>query len=181
MLRALEAAWGQAVNIPVNANAPAWYHPGRSGVLSLGPKALAYFGEVHPRVLAALDVKGPAAAFEIFLDAIPEPKARAGKTRAPLEVSDFPAVERDFAFVIEASVTAEAVIRAAQSVDRKLIEEVSIFDLYQGKGIAEGHKSLAISVRLQPKDKTLTEPEIEAVAEKIIAAVGKATGGRLRS
>ena len=181
MLRALEAAWGQAVSIPVSANAPAWYHPGRSGVLSLGPKALAYFGEVHPRVLAALDIKGPAAAFEIFLDAIPEPKARGGNTRAPLEVSDFPSVERDFAFVIESSVTAEAVIRAAGSVDRKLIEEVSIFDLYQGKGIAEGHKSLAISVRLQPKDKTLTEPEIEAVAEKIVTAVGKATGGNLRS
>ncbi len=181
MLRALEAAWGQAVNIPASPNAPTWYHPGRSGALRMGPKALAYFGELNPRVLTALDIKGPAAAFEIFLDAIPEPKTRAGKTRAPLEASDFPAVERDFAFVIESSVTAEAVIRAAQSVDRKLIEEVSVFDLYEGKGIAEGHKSLAISVRLQPKDKTLTEPEIEAVAEKIIAAVGKATSGTLRS
>ena len=181
MLSALEAAWGQAVNLPAVPSAPAWYHPGRSGALRMGRTSLAYFGEVHPRVLAALDIKGPAVAFEIFLDAIPEPKARAGKTRAPLEASDFPAVERDFAFVIESSVTAEAVIRAAKSVDRKLIEDVSVFDLYEGKNIPDDHKSLAISVRLQPKDKTLTEPEIEAVAEKIVAAVAKATGGTLRS
>jgi phenylalanyl-tRNA synthetase beta chain len=181
MLSALEAAWGQAVNIPGSPSAPAWYHPGRSGALSLGPKPLAYFGEIHPRILAAFDIKGPAAAFEIFLDAIPEPKARAGKTRAPLEASEFPAVERDFAFVIDSEITAEAVIRAAKSVDRKLIVNVSVFDLYQGKGIKEGQKSLAISVRLQPKDKTLTEAEIEAVTEKIVAAVAKATGGSLRS
>ncbi len=181
MLGALEAAWGQAVNVPASAAAPSWYHPGRSGALKLGPKALAYFGELHPRVLAAFDIKGPAAAFEIFLEAIPEPKTRAGKTRGALEASDFPAVERDFAFVIDSSVTAEAVIRAAKSVDRKLIESVGVFDLYEGKSIGEGQKSLAISVRLQPMDKTLTEPEIESVAEKIVAAVTKATGGSLRS
>jgi phenylalanyl-tRNA synthetase beta chain len=181
MLRALEAAWGQAVNVPENATAAEWYHPGRSGALSLGRTPLAYFGELHPRVLSALDVKGPAAAFEIFFDAIPEPKARAGKTRGTLEVSDFPAVERDFAFVLESSVTAAEVIRAAKSVDRKLIDSVDVFDLYEGKGIEDGHKSLAISVRLQPMDKTLTEAEIDGVAQKIVAAVSKATGGRLRS
>jgi phenylalanyl-tRNA synthetase beta chain len=181
MLSALEAAWGQAVNIPASAIAPAWYHPGRSGALGLGSKPLAYFGELHPRVLAGFDIKGPAAAFEIFLDALPEPKARAGKTRGALEASDFPAVERDFAFVIDSSVTAEAVIRAAKSVDRQLIENVGVFDLYEGKGIKAGQKSLAISVRLQPMDKTLTEPEIESVAKEIIAAVTKATGGSLRS
>jgi phenylalanyl-tRNA synthetase beta chain len=169
------------VNIPASAIAPAWYHPGRSGALGLGSKPLAYFGELHPRVLAGFDIKGPAAAFEIFLDALPEPKARAGKTRGALEASDFPAVERDFAFVIDSSVTAEAVIRAAKSVDRQLIENVGVFDLYEGKGIKAGQKSLAISVRLQPMDKTLTEPEIESVAKEIIAAVTKATGGSLRS
>ena len=193
MLAALEAAWGQTVNIPATPNAPAWYHPGRSGALTMGPpassseavgqhkNALAYFGEIHPRIVAALDIKGPVAGFEIYLDAIPEPKARAGKMRGPLEASDFPAVERDFAFVVGEDISAEAVIRAAKSVDRKLIEEVGVFDLYQGKGIEVGHKSLAISVRLQPMDRTLTEPEIESIAEKIIAAVAKATGGTLRS
>jgi phenylalanyl-tRNA synthetase beta chain len=181
MLRALEAAWGQVVNIPASPNAPAWYHPGRSGALMMGPKALACFGELHPHVLAAFDIKGPAIAFEIFIDAMPKPKNRVGKMRASLEKSDFPAVERDFAFVIESSVTAEVLIRAAKSVDRNLIEDVQVFDLYEGKNIAEGHKSLAISVRLQPVDKTLTEPEIEAVAAKIVAAIGKTTGGKLRS
>jgi phenylalanyl-tRNA synthetase beta chain len=181
MLTALEAAWGQAVNIPASTAAPAWYHPGRSGALMLGRTALAYFGEVHPRILSAFEIKGPAACFEIFLDAIPEAKAREGKNRAPLEISDYPAVERDFAFVVSKDVSAEAVLRAAKSVDRKLIEDANVFDLYEGKGITEGHKSLAIWVHLQPKDRTLTDAEIEAVAEKIVAAVGKATGGTLRS
>ena len=181
MLTALEAAWGQPVNIPASANAPSWYHPGRSGALMLGPKALGFFGEIHPRILSAFEVKGPAAGFEIFLDAIPEPKQREGKNRPPLEISDYPAVERDFAFVVAKDVSAEAILRASKAVDRKLIEEAGVFDLYEGKGIEEGKKSVAISVRLQPKDKTLTDAEIDAVAEKIVAAVIKATGGRLRT
>jgi phenylalanyl-tRNA synthetase beta chain len=181
MLTALEAAWGQAVNIPATAAAPSWYHPGRSGALMLGKTPLAYFGEIHPRIVSAFEIKGPAVAFEIFLEAIPEPKAREGKNRPPLEISDYPAVERDFAFVVSKDVASEAVLRAAKSVDRKLIEDASVFDLYEEKGIAEGHKSLAISVRLQPKDKTMTDAEIDAVAEKIVAAVTKATGGTLRS
>jgi phenylalanyl-tRNA synthetase beta chain len=180
LLRALEAAWGQEVTVPTAAGAAPWYHPGRSGTLALGPTVLAYFGELHPRIIAAFDLKGPAAGFEIFLDAIPEMKAK-GKARAPLEASDFPAVERDFAFVLDRGVTADAVIRAARSVDRQLIERVGVFDVYEGKGVPEGKKSLAISVRLQPKDKTLTDDEIEAIAKKIVAAVGKATGGTLRT
>jgi phenylalanyl-tRNA synthetase beta chain len=120
------------------------------------------------------------AAFEIFLDAIPEAKAK-GKTRPPLEASDFPAVERDFAFVLDRAVSADAVLRAARGVDRQLIDRVTVFDLYEGKGIPEGKKSLAISVRLQPREKTLTEAEIETIAQKIVAAVSKATGGTLRT
>jgi phenylalanyl-tRNA synthetase beta chain len=180
MLVALEAAWGQEVTVPAYSGAPGWYHPGRSGVLALGPKLLARFGEIHPRVAAAFDLKGPVAAFEIFLDAIPEAKAK-GKTRPPLEASHFPAVERDFAFVLDSAVTAEAVVRAAKGADRQLIEKVAVFDLYEGKGITEGKKSMAISVRLRPKDKTLTEDAIEAIAGKIVAAVTKATGGTLRA
>jgi phenylalanyl-tRNA synthetase beta chain len=141
---------------------------------------LAYFGELHPKVIAAFDLKGPAAAFEVFLDAIPEPKNK-GKARAPFAPSPFQPVERDFAFLLDASVSADEVIKAARSAERALIERVDVFDLYEGKGIPDGKKSLAIAVRLQPKDRTLTDAEIDAMAQKIVAAVTKATGGTLRS
>jgi len=180
MLAAIEAAMGGAMTAPVKAGAAAWYHPGRSGTLALGPKTLAYFGELHPKIAAAFDLKYPAAAFEIFLDAIPESKAK-GKARPAFAPSQFQAVERDFAFVVDSKVTADEIIKAAKSAERALIDSVSVFDVYEGKGVPEGKKSLAISVRLQPKDKTLTDPEIEAIAQKIVAAVTKATGGTLRT
>jgi len=191
-MAALEAAWGQAFSTPTQIGAAPWYHPGRSGTLSLGPpassseavgqkKILAYFGELHPKIISAFDLKGPVAGFEIFLDAIPEAKARDGKARAALEASDLPAVERDFAFVVDANVTAEQIVKAARGAERTLIEQVSVFDVYEGKGVPEGKKSLAITVRLQPKNRTLTDVEIEAVAQKIVAAVVKATGGTLRT
>jgi phenylalanyl-tRNA synthetase beta chain len=165
---------------PIKAGAAPWYHPGRSGTLALGPKVLGYFGELHPAIAAAFDIKGPAAAFEVFLDAIPEPKTK-GKARGAFAPSPYPAVERDFAFVVDAKVAADDVLKAARNVDRQLIEHATLFDVYEGKGVPEGKKSLAIAVRLQPKDKTLTDPEIEAVAQKIVAAVTKATGASLRS
>jgi phenylalanyl-tRNA synthetase beta chain len=146
----------------------------------LGPKVLAWFGELHPKVIAAFDLKGSAAAFEIFLDAIPEPKSKA-KARAPFAPSPFQPVERDFAFLLDAKVSADEVIQAAKSAERALIERVDVFDVYDGKGIPEGKKSLAIAVRLQPKERTLTDAEIEIIAQKIVAAVTKATGGSLRS
>ncbi|MBI3678539.1 MAG: phenylalanine--tRNA ligase subunit beta [Proteobacteria bacterium] len=180
MLAILESAMGTAMTAPVKAGAPPWYHPGRSGTLVLGPKPLAYFGEIHPAVLAKLDLKGPVAAFEVFLDAIPERKVK-GKARSPFSPSPYPAVERDFAFVIDQRVAAEEVLKAARNTDRQLIERVDAFDLYEGKGVPEGKKSLAIAVRIQPKDKTLTDAEIDAIAEKIVAAVTKATGGVLRT
>ena len=180
-LAALEAAWGQVMTAPVQAGAAPWYHPGRSGTIALGTKPLAYFGELHPRILAAFDLKGPVAGFEIFLDALPEPKPRATKARAKLDASDLMAVERDFAFILDAGVAADQVVKAARAADRQLIERVEVFDLYEGKGIPEGKKSLAIAVRLQPKDRTLTDAEIEAIAQKIVSAVTKATGGMLRS
>jgi phenylalanyl-tRNA synthetase beta chain len=180
MLAVVEAAMGAPMTAPVKSGAAAWYHPGRSGTLALGPKTLAYFGELHPAVLDALDLKGPASAFEVFLDAIPEPKTK-GRARAAFQPSQFPAVERDFAFVLDTKVTAEEIVRAARNTDRVLIDRVDVFDLYEGTGIPEGKKSLAISVRLQPKDRTLTDAEIDAVAQKIVAAVAKATGGTLRT
>ena len=191
-LAVLEAASGQAFSAPVQPGAAPWYHPGRSGTLSFGPpassseavgqkKILAYFGELHPKIVSAFDLKGPLAGFEIFLDAIPESKPRDGKARVALEAFDLLVVDRDFAFVVDANVTAEQIIKAARGVDRALIEQVSLFDVYEGKGVPEGRKSLAITVRLQPKNRTLTDAEIEAVARKIVDAVVKATGGTLRT
>jgi phenylalanyl-tRNA synthetase beta chain len=147
----------------------------------MGPKTLAYFGELHPRIVGAFDLKGPVCGFEIFFDAIPEPKARAGKTRPKLDASDLMAVERDFAFIVDAGVSADQVVKAARGAERQLIERVDVFDLYEGKGVPEGKKSLAIAVRLQPKERTLTDAEIDAIAQKIVTAVTKATGGVLRS
>ncbi|MEI9990643.1 MAG: phenylalanine--tRNA ligase subunit beta [Rhizomicrobium sp.] len=180
MLAVLEAAMGAAMTAPVKANAPSWYHPGRSGTLALGPKVLATFGEVHPKVLAAFDLKGPVAAFEVILDAIPESKAK-GKARAVFAPSPYQAIERDFAFLVDAKVSADEVLRAARGAERNLIEQATLFDVYEGKGVPDGQKSLAIAIRIQPRDKTLTDPEIEALAQKIVAAVAKATGAVLRT
>lgn len=180
MLAVLETAMGAAMTAPVRAGAPAWYHPGRAGTLALGPKVLATFGEVHPRVLVAFDLKGPVAAFEVNLDAIPDAKSKV-KARPVFTPSPYQAIERDFAFLVDQNVTADEVLRAAKGADRNLVETVAIFDLYEGKGVPEGKKSLAISVRIQPRDKTLTEPEIEALVLKIVATVIKATGAVLRT
>ncbi len=153
---------------------------GRSAAVTLqGGAVLGHFGEIHPKVLTGLDVAGPVSGFELLLDAIPLPKKKPG--RALLRPSPYQAVERDFAFVVDETVAAESVVRAAQSADRSLITDVTVFDLYAGKGIAAGKKSLAVSVRLEPSDRTLTDDEIEAVTKRIVANVEKATGGTLRS
>ena len=180
---AVLAACGAPVDkVQVERAAPAWYHPGRSGVLMLGPKVvLASFGEIHPGVLAELDVKGPLVGFEVDLDALPKPRAKASRSRETLESTDLPAVERDFAFVVDHEVPAATIVRAVRGAERKLIAEVGLFDVYEGEGVPEGKKSVAVSVRLEPRDKTLTEAEIEAIAGRIVAAVEKATGGVLRS
>lgn len=178
-LAALAAAGVAAENVQVGADPPAWYHPGRAGTLKLGPKTLGHFGEIHPGVLAALKVDGPAVGFEIFLGALPQPRAK-GKARPLLRPSPFQPVERDFAFIVPADLPAETLLRAARGVDKKLIAEVRLFDVYQGKGIEDGKKSLAITVRLQPTDATLTDAQIDGFSKKLIDAVKKATSGKLR-
>ena len=177
---ALGAAGAPVASLQIKNEAPDWYHPGRSGSLALGRNVLGFFGELHPATLAALDVDFPVVGFELFIDAVPTPKNKAGRARAALNVSEFPAVERDFAFIVDADVPAEQVVRAARGVDKKLIANVALFDLYEGEGVAEGKKSLAIAVRLEPHDRTLTDAEIEAVAKKVIDNVKKVTGGELR-
>jgi phenylalanyl-tRNA synthetase beta chain len=160
--------------------AAAWYHPGRCGTLSLasGP-ALARFGEMHPRVLARLGIKGPMVAFEVMLEAIPL-RTDGPAARPPLLLSALQPLERDFAFVVAESVTAEAVLQAVRSAGPALIAEASVFDVFAGGALDPGQKSLAVSVLLQPLDRTLTDAEIEALSQEIVAAVAAATGGQLR-
>ncbi len=164
--------------LSVTADAPGFYHPGQSGTVRQGPKTvLATFGALHPRVLAALDLAGPAVAFEIQLDAIQDPKKR--KKSAP-DLPSFQPVRRDFAFVVDAAVPAEAVLKAARGAERTLIAGVSLFDVYDGDKMEAGRKSLAIEVVFQPRERTLTDQEIEAAGQKVVVAVAKATGATLR-
>jgi phenylalanyl-tRNA synthetase beta chain len=164
----------------VTREAPDWFHPGRSGALKLGPTTtLGVFGELHPETMATLGVDAPLAAFELYLDAIP-PAERKSLTKPALDASDLQAVKRDFAFLLDADVAAASVLRAAANADRTLIVDVSVFDVFTGQAVPQGKKSLAIEVTLQPREKTLTDGDIEAVAEKVVAAVQKATGGELR-
>ncbi|MBB4266422.1 phenylalanine--tRNA ligase subunit beta [Roseospira visakhapatnamensis] len=179
-LAALEAAGAPVASLQCVAEAPAWYHPGRSGALKLGPTVLAWFGDLHPGVLKTLDVKGPMTAFEVFLEAVPEPKARPTKARPLLKASAFQPVERDFAFLMDEDVAAQALVRAARGADKTLIADVSVFDVYQGERLEPGRKSVALCVTLQPRDRTLTDDEIEAAGKKVVAAVAKATGAELR-
>jgi len=178
---AVLAAIGAPVdNMSAQGGAPDWYHPGRSGAIKLGDRVMAHFGELHPEITTAAGLRGPVAAFEVFLDAPPLPKAKATKARPKLVLSPFQPVERDFAFLVDDSVEAEKIVRAVRNADKALIAGARVFDLYAGKGVAEGKKSIAIAVTLQPVERTLTDAEIEAVSAKIVAQVAKATGAVLR-
>ena len=179
---AVLAASGAPVQaLQVVPGGPAWFHPGRSGTIQIGPQnVLGYFGELHPRAIAGLKAEGPLVAFEVILENIPEPKARPTRAKPLLDVSPFQPVERDFAFVVDNSVKAADIVRAAQNVDKKLVSNVVVFDVYEGKGIDPGKKSIAIAVTIQPREKTMTDAEIEALAGRIVAEVTKRTGGVLR-
>jgi phenylalanyl-tRNA synthetase beta chain len=167
--------------VRVIADGPGHYHPGRRGRLMLGPQTvLADFGELHPAILRGLDITGRAVGFEVFLGRLPRPRAKASRSRPPLKASPFPPVDRDFAFVVALEVPAESLLIAVRAADKSLIREVMLFDVYEGPGLGAGMRSLAVAVRLQASDHTLTEPEIEAAAKKIVAAANKATGATLR-
>ena len=179
-LAALGAAGVSPGALQTRAEGPASFHPGRVGTLALGRTVLAAFGELHPGVLAALGAEGPMVGFEVMVDALPRPKAKATRARPPLAASDYPAAERDFAFILDAAVPATDVEHAARNAEKTLIKAVTAFDLYAGPGIEADKKSLAITVRLEARDRTLTDPEIDAAAAKIVANVAKMTGGVLR-
>ncbi|WP_342644048.1 phenylalanine--tRNA ligase subunit beta [Rhodoligotrophos ferricapiens] len=171
--------------LQVVQGAPAWFHPGRSGTLQLGPKnQLGWFGELHPRVLEAMDVKGPLVGFEIVLNAIPDKRAK-GTARPALAQSDLMPLTRDFAFVLDRDVPADKLLRAVKGADKQFITAVSLFDLFEGeaaeRALGQGKKSIAVEVTLQPKAKTLTDEEIEAISARIVAQATKATGASLRS
>jgi phenylalanyl-tRNA synthetase beta chain len=180
-LAVLEALGVDTGKVQISANGPDWYHPGRSGQIQLGPKlVLASFGEFHPFTLEMLDINGPLCGFEIWLDAIPQPRKKATRTKPPLEISGLQAVRRDFAFVVDAGQDAASLMRAAAGADKKLVSQVNVFDVFEGAALGEGRKSIAIEVTLQPMEKTLTDEEIEAVSAKIVENVAKSTGGVLR-
>jgi phenylalanyl-tRNA synthetase beta chain len=178
LLEALGIATGGLQVVP---GGPAWFHPGRCGTLQFGPKGvIGHFGELHPSVVEALDAEGPHAATEIILDALPPVKARATKIRPALDLPALMPLERDFAFIVDRSVRAIDMIKAVQAADRALVTDVSVFDVYEGQGIAEGKKSIALAVTVQPRDKTMTDIEIEALSQKIIANVVQKTNAILR-
>ena len=181
---AILATIGAPAKVQIDRKLDAWWHPGRAGNIGLGPNRLASFGEIHPRILKAMDVKGPAVAFTIHIPNVPQPKVKT-PTRPALAISDLQAVDRDFAFVVDAGVEALTIVNAALGADKALIESVRVFDQFIGdKAEAQmgaGKKSVAITARLQPRDKTLTDKDIEAVSAKIIEKVAKATGGALRA
>jgi phenylalanyl-tRNA synthetase beta chain len=177
----LAATGAPVAALQVVPGGASWLHPGRSGTIQIGPQnVLGYFGELHPRALEQLGADGPMIAFEVILDRIPEAKQRPTRAKPAIELSAFQPVSRDFAFIVDRTVKAGDLLRAAQNVDKKLITGVTVFDVYEGKGIDEAKKSIAIAVTIQPREKTMTDQEIDAVAAKIVAEVNKKTGGVLR-
>lgn len=182
LIQALRAYEAPVDNAQSSRDVPPWYHPGRSGALTLGKTVLGVFGELHPKVIKAMGIKGRVVAFEAYLDAVPVPRkpGRIGTQKPLLKPSALQPVHKDFAFVVDEHTAADAVIRAAKGADKKLITDVSLFDVYRGEGIANNKKSLAIAVTIQPSNATLTDDQLESIADKIIANVNK-IGGVLRA
>ncbi|MGL5445790.1 MAG: phenylalanine--tRNA ligase subunit beta, partial [Rhabdaerophilum sp.] len=175
-----------ALNIPtgglqVKAGGPSFLHPGRSATLGFGPNLIGCFGELHPRAAETLGAEGRVMMFEINLDALPAPKKKPTKAKAKLDLSAFQPVSRDFAFLVDQTVEAEAIMKIARGIDRTLVSDVSIFDRYSGKGIEPGKVSLGVAVTLQPREKTLTDAEIEAFSMKLVGEVQAKTGAVLRA
>src|SRR6185503_4304044 len=169
-LAVLVAAGAPAQALQVVPGGPGWLHPGRSGTIQIGPQnVLGTFGELHPRALEALDAEGPLMAFEVILERIPDARAKPTRAKPQLDLAPFQPVERDFAFVVDRAVKAADLVRAAQNADKKLVTGVNVFDVYEGTGIEPGKKSIAIAVTLQPREKTLTDEEIEAIGSRIVA------------
>jgi len=185
VLRTLNEVGINSDKIIVSNKTKKWYHPGRSGLLSLGSSRgpeLAYFGEIHPSIIKKLDLRTDnVLGFEIFLDNIPESRKKIREAKPQFIVSDYQKVVRDFAFVIDEKYSSGEIINLVKKIDKELIKDVKIFDVYQGDNITSGKKSIAFNVTLEPKDKTLSEKDIDQVSKKIISTVQETTGATLRS
>jgi len=185
VLRTLSEIGIDSLKIAISNKTKKWYHPGRSGLLSLGSPSgpeLAYFGEIHPSIIKKLDLRIESVlGFEIFLDNIPDSRKKIRETKPQFIVSDYQKVIRDFAFVIEDKHSSGEIINLVKNIDKELIKEVKIFDIYQGENIESGKKSIAFNVTFEPKEKTLSEKDIEEISKKIISTVQNITGATLRS
>ena len=177
--------WAQFLKVAVSNKTKKWYHPGRSGLLSLGSingPELAYFGEIHPLIIKKLDLKADnVLGFEIFLENIPHSRKKIREIKPQFVVSDYQKVVRDFAFVIDEKYSSGEIISLVKQIDKELIKTVKIFDVYQGENIDRGKKSIAFNVTLEPKDKTLNDSDIDQISKKIVSIVQKSTGATLRS
>lgn len=180
-LAALAACGAPIANAQIRKDAPSYFHPGRSGTIALGKVVLANFGELHPAVLEEMDIKGAVVGFEVFLQNIPAARKKTGTEKAYLKLAALQPLRRDFAFIVAEGVEGDALVRAAKAADKKMIVEATVFDVYVGKGVEEGKKSLALTITIQPDDKTLTDKEIEAISQAVIASVFDKTGGTLRA
>ncbi|MDR1025882.1 MAG: phenylalanine--tRNA ligase subunit beta, partial [Lactobacillus sp.] len=186
-ITAIRAANGPADNLQVTADAPAYYHPGRSGAMRLGKNVLAYFGEIHPNILKKMGIKQTVCAFEVYLENIPEPRGGRGPSggkataKKRLELSPFQPVDKDLAFIVDKEVLAANIMAAAKSADKDNIADVRVFDIYEGTGVPGGKKSIALGLTFQPQEKTYTDVELETLMNKVIQAVKAKTGGELRS
>ena len=182
VLAVLNQIWGGALQLQIKSDAPSYFHPGRSGVLQLGPKnIIAYFGELHPEILQKINLAGPISAFEIFIENIPLPKLNKTTTRDHLSLPQFHKIERDFCFIVDKKIEAKQVFLAAFNADKKIIKNIKIFDIFEGDSLDPGKKSIAINVTIQPKDRSMTDKEINDVGLHIIESVNTATGGILRA
>jgi len=181
-MAALTACGAPTRRIQITKDAPDWYHPGRSGVIRLGTNILANFGEIHPALLEDMNIKNPiVVGFEAFIDSIPLPKKKKSGTAKPLlEIPQFQPVSRDFAFIVDQNTDTEDIVRAAKSADKELVVGVDIFDIYESEGVEDGKKSVALNVTIQPRDKTLTDTDIESISNRIINNVNSKTGGQIR-
>lgn len=179
-LAALAAAGFPATGLHTADSAPAHYHPGRSGTLVLGKNSLAFFGEIHPQVMKTMDVTGPVYAFEVFPASFPVRRKKAGTTKPPLKIPDLLPLTRDFSFIVDADLPAQTLLEAVRRADRKLITGVLLFDVYEGKGIREGKKSLGVEISIQPDTKTLTDRDIETLCANVVTRARKEAGAVLR-
>ena len=184
-LRTLNELGIDISKIAISNKTKKWYHPGRSGLLSLGSPdgpELAYFGEIHPSIIKRLDLRTDnVLGFEIFLDNIPESRKKIRESRPQFVFSDYQKVVRDFAFIIDKKFQSKELVEIIKKIDTNIIREVKVFDVYEGENVPDDKKSIALNITLQAFDKTLNEHDLEQLSQKIISTIKEKTGATIRS